>query len=61
MFALPIFTARASYRHAVRNSPVDCCRHKKEAAPFGAASFGSPCWTRTNDLRINSPSLYRLS
>ena len=22
---------------------------------------GSPCWTRTNDLRINSPSLYRLS
>ena len=23
--------------------------------------FGSPCWTRTNDLRINSPSLYRLS
>ena len=23
--------------------------------------FGSPCWTRTNDTRINSPSLYRLS
>ena len=23
--------------------------------------LGSPCWTRTNDLRINSPSLYRLS
>ena len=23
--------------------------------------FGSPCWTWTNDLRINSPSLYRLS
>ena len=23
--------------------------------------FGSPSWTRTNDLRINSPSLYRLS
>ena len=22
---------------------------------------GSPCWTRTNDTRINSPSLYRLS
>ena len=22
---------------------------------------GAPCWTRTNDLRINSPSLYRLS
>ena len=23
--------------------------------------FGSPSWVRTNDLRINSPSLYRLS
>ena len=23
--------------------------------------FGSPCWTWTNDTRINSPSLYRLS
>ena len=22
---------------------------------------GSPCWTRTNDTRINSPLLYRLS
>ena len=24
-------------------------------------NFGSPTWTRTRDLRINSPSLYRLS
>ena len=23
--------------------------------------LGSPTWTRTRDLRINSPSLYRLS
>ena len=23
--------------------------------------FGSPTWARTRDLRINSPSLYRLS
>ena len=23
--------------------------------------LGSPSWVRTNDLRINSPSLYRLS
>ena len=23
--------------------------------------FGSSCWARTSDLRINSPSLYRLS
>ena len=27
MFALPIFTARASYRHAVRKCPGDTCRH----------------------------------
>jgi hypothetical protein len=25
------------------------------------AIFGSPTWTRTRDLRINSPSLYQLS
>ena len=30
VFALPIFSARSSYRHAVRNSPVDCCRHCAE-------------------------------
>ena len=24
-------------------------------------AFGSPGWTRTNDQRINSPTLYRLS
>ena len=24
-------------------------------------SLGSPTWTRTRDLRINSPSLYQLS
>ena len=24
-------------------------------------NFGSPTWARTRDLRINSPSLYRLS
>ena len=23
--------------------------------------FGSPTWARSRDLRINSPSLYRLS
>ena len=29
VFALPIFPGRPRYCHAVRNSPVDCCRHKK--------------------------------
>jgi hypothetical protein len=32
----------------------------KKAFEFAACS-GSPTWTRTRDLRINSPSLYQLS
>ena len=28
---------------------------------FRLLKFGSPTWARTRDLRINSPSLYRLS
>ena len=28
---------------------------------FFEVTFGSPTWTRTRDLRINSPSLYQLS
>ena len=33
----------------------------KNPKPLAWSFHGSPCWTRTNDLRINSPSLYRLS
>ena len=36
----------------------------KEKAKFSNlafSEFGSPTWARTRDLRINSPSLYRLS
>ena len=36
----------------------------KKGAVHDARSFeifGSPSWVRTSDLRINSPSLYRLS
>ena len=40
MLALPIFTASSNYRFAVRNSPVDCCRQKKN--PLLRA--GSKCW-----------------
>ena len=40
MLALPIFTASSNYRFAVRNSPVDCCRQKKN--PLFRA--GSKCW-----------------
>ena len=32
----------------------------REMAGYFSAT-GSPTWTRTRDLRINSPSLYRLS
>ena len=34
---------------------------KKKEEPKNSVPLGSPCWTRTNDTRINSPSLYRLS
>ncbi len=33
----------------------------KGLADASPCLFGSPTWTRTRDLRINSPSLYRLS
>ena len=39
-------------------------RTKRKRKRFLASSFGifgSPSWARTSDLRINSPSLYRLS
>ena len=35
--------------------------NEKKAAAITCDGLGSPSWTRTNDLRINSPSLYRLS
>ena len=34
---------------------------KKPEQKFRLLKFGSPTWARTRDLRINSPSLYRLS
>jgi hypothetical protein len=34
---------------------------KRPASLQVFAKFGSPTWTRTRDLRINSPSLYQLS
>ena len=35
---------------------------KKPRKKLARLSYsGSPTWTRTRDLRINSPSLYRLS
>jgi len=57
------------------NNPVCCCKSIVKDAYMQEAPrnekgfrfletlfvFGSPTWTRTRDLRINSPSLYRLS
>ena len=34
---------------------------KIQVPDFNGIRFGSPTWTRTRDLRINSPSLYQLS
>ena len=38
-------------------------RKKRKGRSIRSSLFesGSPSWARTNDLRINSPSLYRLS
>ena len=42
-----------------------CTREQREKVnpqnQYGLCRSGSPTWTRTRDLRINSPSLYRLS
>jgi hypothetical protein len=51
---------------AVNVTQADCLmqemrKRKRAAAMQPFLEFGSPTWTRTRDLRINSPSLYRLS
>ena len=68
--APPVGLAFLRKSHGGCDSPPDC----RQEPPFESAGdekrsssecycffFGAPCWTRTNDLRINSPSLYRLS
>tara|TARA_Y100001960_G_scaffold329382_1_gene420563 strand:+ start:610 stop:858 length:249 start_codon:yes stop_codon:yes gene_type:complete len=41
---------------------IKCLDNKKAVSCDTAFSeFGSSCWARTSDLRINSPSLYQLS
>ena len=50
-------------RHGVDTMwPVMAAGKEKACMNAGLFGFfGSPTWTRTRDLRINSPSLYRLS
>ena len=38
-----------------------CLKEKAKFLNLAFSEFGSPTWARTRDLRINSPSLYRLS
>ena len=57
----------ASPRLTVRAEQSDrCCSAPETSKAFRRRLFlllysGSPTWTRTRDLRINSPSLYQLS
>ena len=53
MFALPIFTVRAIYRRAVRNSPVDCSRRKKAPTFQSRLSvFALPIFTASHPATI---------
>ena len=53
VFALPIFTVRSSYRHAVRKCPVDTCRHKKSPdLSVEALVFALPIFTASHPATI---------
>ena len=56
------FRRSVKFGHAAKFEDYSNGRKEKGltqcVSPF---NFGSPTWTRTRDLRINSPSLYRLS
>ena len=56
---------RANYTEEIRPRQIFLSkRTKKSPGDDAEASFensGSPSWARTNDPRINSPLLYRLS
>ncbi len=45
----------------LRNNPIFAEQEKALQLLEGLGILGSPNWVRTSDLRINSPSLYRLS
>ena len=35
--------------------------NKRKPVQINERVFGSPCWTRTNDISVNSRTLYQLS
>jgi hypothetical protein len=51
---------RVRYRGVVSDDDGRECASKiRGDVALGATRSGSPGWTRTNDQRINSPTLYR--
>ncbi len=55
-----------NHGHKPMKSMLSFCMPQKQKAArhlsvAAFVNFGSPSWARTSDLRINSPSLYRLS
>ena len=63
MLALPIFPGSRPPSIVGADELNFCVRdgNRWTLIAINTNYYGSPCWTRTNDLRINSPSLYRLS
>ena len=61
--ATPVATVHRTVAKSRLSSPTKNWDQNanKNTTRVGGVFIGSPCWTRTNDLRINSPSLYRLS
>ena len=43
------------------NKTADGRRDGKTGKPAGEVNVGSSSWTRTSDIRINSPPFYRLN
>ena len=48
-------------RSARQNAETNAGTKKNHDSSWFFSCSGSPTWTRTRDLRINSPSLYQLS
>ena len=54
-------SARKVHHAPVKREPETQKAQPVKAGLFATTCSGSPTWTRTRDLRINSPSLYQLS
>ena len=63
VFNLLFYKSKATQIFWAQNghNPKQATKRKPPKRLFRRFKFGSPSWARTSDLRINSPSLYRLS